>query len=145
MRNHSGLLDELRDLDGDMVSEVILPQLNVSRRMSNGLVNSYEKVNQQIICATSAGSKTSYAYEKLIDMFCDAIIHPKESFVIGLDYRIPAMHGLIDLNYVNKLRMSSAYDEATFAAEFLLLGTLKILRIAGISLESYFLQRELKN
>lgn len=119
LRNHSGLLDELRDLDGDMVSEVILPQLNVSRRMSNGLVNSYEKVNQQVICATSAGSKTSYAYEKLIDMFCDAIIHPKESFVIGLDYRIPAMHGLIDLNYVNKLRMSSAYDEATFAAEFL--------------------------
>jgi hypothetical protein len=119
LRNHSGLLDELRDLDGDMVSEVILPQLNVSRRMLNGLVNPYEKVNQQIICATSAGSKTSYAYEKLIDMFCDAIIHPKESFVIGLDYRIPAMHGLIDLNYVNKLRMSSAYDEATFAAEFL--------------------------
>ena len=119
LRNHSGLLDELRDLDGDMVSEVILPQLNVSRRMSNGLVNSYEKVNQQVICATSAGSKTSYAYEKLIDMFCDAIIHPKESFVIGLDYRIPAMHGLIDLNYVNKLRMSSAYDETTFAAEFL--------------------------
>lgn len=119
LRNHSGLLDELRDLDGDMVSEVILPQLNVSRRMLNGLVNSYEKVNQQVICATSAGSKTSYAYEKLIDMFCDAIIHPKESFVIGLDYRIPAMHGLIDLNYVNKLRMSSAYDEATFAAEFL--------------------------
>lgn len=119
LRNHSGLLDELRDLDGDMVSEVILPQLNVSRRMSNGLVNPYEKVNQQVICATSAGSKTSYAYEKLIDMFCDAIIHPKESFVIGLDYRIPAMHGLIDLNYVNKLRMSSAYDEATFAAEFL--------------------------
>lgn len=119
LRNHSGLLDELRDLDGDMVSEVILPQLNVSRRMSNGLVNPYEKVNQQVICATSAGSKTSYSYEKLIDMFCDAIIHPKESFVIGLDYRIPAMHGLIDLNYVNKLRMSSAYDEATFAAEFL--------------------------
>ena len=119
LRNHSGLLDELRDLDGDMVSEVILPQLNVSRRMLNGLVNPYEKVNQQVICATSAGSKTSYAYEKLIDMFCDAIIHPKESFVIGLDYRIPAMHGLIDLNYVNKLRMSSAYDEATFAAEFL--------------------------
>lgn len=119
LRNHSGLLDELRDLDGDMVSEVILPQLNVSRRMSNGLVNPYEKVNQQVICATSAGSKTSYAYEKLIDMFCDAIIHPKESFVIGLDYRIPAMHGLIDLNYVNKLRMSSAYDEAIFAAEFL--------------------------
>lgn len=56
-----GLLDELRDLDGNMVSEVILPQLNVSRRMSNGLVNPYEKVNQQVICATSAGSKTSYA------------------------------------------------------------------------------------
>ena len=119
LRNHSGLLDELRDLDGDMVSEVILPQLNVSRRMTNGLVNPYEKVNQQVICATSAGSKTSYAYEKLIDMFCEAIIHPKDAFVIGLDYRIPAMHGLIDGNYVKKLRLSSAYDEGTFAEEYL--------------------------
>lgn len=119
MRNHSGLIDEARDQDGDMISEVILPQLNVSRRMANGLVNPYEKINQQVIYATSAGTKSSFAYEALIDLFEQAIIDPKESFVIGLDYRIPAMHGLIDPKYVKKLKMSPSYNETTFAAEYM--------------------------
>lgn len=119
LRNHSGLLDEVRDLDGQMVSEVVLPQLNVSRRTALGVINPYEIVNQQAIFATSAGAKSSYAYEVLIDTFCNAIINPRTSFVMGLDYRIPALHGLIDGQYVQKLKLSSAYDEATFAAEYL--------------------------
>ena len=41
-----------------------------------------------MIYATSAGTKASYAYEALIDTFEKAIIDPKSSFCIGLDYRI---------------------------------------------------------
>jgi hypothetical protein len=37
--------------------------------MDNGLVNPYEKTNTQVIYATSAGTKSSYAYEALIDTF----------------------------------------------------------------------------
>lgn len=119
LRNHSGLIDESRDQDGDMISEVILPQLNVSRRMINGQINPYENINQQTIFATSAGSKSSYAYQKLIDIFEKSIIDPEHNFAIGFDYRLPAMHNLIDLNYVRELKMSPSYDESTFAAEYM--------------------------
>lgn len=119
IRTHATLIDEARDQDGDAINEIVLPQMNVSRRMDNGLVNPYEKTNTQVIYATSAGTKSSYAYEALIDTFEQAIIDPKSAFCIGLDYRIPAQHGLIDPVYVRNLKMSPSYNEVTFAAEYL--------------------------
>lgn len=102
-----------------MISEVVLPQMNVSRRMENGLVNPYEAINTQVIYATSAGTKASFAYQALIDVFEQAIIDPKSSFCIGFDYRIPVMHGLIDGKYVQSLKLSPSYNETTFAAEYM--------------------------
>ena len=119
LRTHATLIDEARDQDGDAIAEIILPQMNVSRRMANGLVNPYEKINTQVIYATSAGTKSSFAYEALIDTFEKAIIDPSRNFCIGLDYRIPAMHGLIDNNYVRNLKLSPSYNEQTFAAEYM--------------------------
>jgi len=45
LRTHATLIDEARDQDGDAIAEIVLPQMNVSRRMDNGLVNPYEKIN----------------------------------------------------------------------------------------------------
>lgn len=119
IRTHATLIDEARDQDGDAISEIILPQMNVSRRMSNGLVNPNEPINTQVIYATSAGTKSSFAYAALIDTFERSIIDPKSSFCIGLDYRIPAQHGLIDAKFVQGLKLSPSYNETTFAAEYL--------------------------
>lgn len=110
---------KVKDQDGNMISEVILPQMNVSRRMANGLVNPYEKINTQVIYATSAGAKSSFAYEALLDTFEGAIINPERFFAIGLDYRIPVLHGLIDGEHVKKLKLSPAYNEQTFASEYM--------------------------
>lgn len=93
--------------------------MNVSRRMVNGLVNPYENINTQVIYATSAGTKSSFAYEALLDTFEKAIIDPKHNFTIGLDYRIPVLHGLIDRKFVQNLKLSPSYDEQTFAAEYM--------------------------
>ena len=119
IRTHATLIDEVRDQDGDAIAEVIIPQMNVSRRMLNGLVNPYEKVNTQIIYATSAGMKSSFGYEKLIDVLEKSIIDPKHNFCMGLDYRIPVMHGLIDRQYVRELKMDPSYSEQTFASEYM--------------------------
>lgn len=107
------------DQDGDAIAEIILPQMNVSRRMENGLINQNESINTQVIYATSAGQKSSYAYAALIDVLEQSIISPKTSFCMGLDYRIPVLHGLIDKKYVQNLKLSPSYDEKTFAAEYL--------------------------
>lgn len=61
IRTHATLIDEARDQDGDAISEIVLPQMNVSRRTYNGTINPYEKINTQVIYATSAGTKASFA------------------------------------------------------------------------------------
>lgn len=110
---------KIKDHDGDAISEIILPQMNVSRRTVSGLVNNKEAINTQVIYATSAGTKSSFAYQALIDYFEESIIDPSRAFTMGLDYRIPMKHGLIDANHVKNLKMSPSYNEQTFAAEYL--------------------------
>lgn len=117
-RRHGGLLDELRDHDETLISEVVLPLLNVSRRLPDNTVNKNEP-NQQIMNATSAGVKMSYAYDRLVDTFEMSIIDPKNNFCFGCDYRIPMMHGLLAKDFVNKLKLSPSYNEESFAREYL--------------------------
>lgn len=113
-----GLLDEIRNADEEAINTIVLPLINVSRRLPDNTVNPKEP-NQQVICATSAGAKTSFAYDKLIDIFEKSIIDPKNAFCIGCDYRVPALHGLIDKNYLMDLKMSPSYNETAFATEYL--------------------------
>ena len=117
-RRHGGMIDEIRDGDEEMINSVVIPLVNVSRRLPNNTVNDNEP-NQQIIATTSAGSKTSFAYDRLIDTFENAIIDPKHAFMFGCDWRLPAMHGLIDKQYINKLKMSPSYNAESFATEYL--------------------------
>ena len=119
IRTHATLIDEARDQDGDAIAEIILPQMNVSRRTANGLVNNKEAINTQVIYATSAGMKSSFAYEALLDYFEESILDPSRAFTMGLDYRIPMMHGLIDAAHVKNLKMSPSYNEQTFASEYM--------------------------
>lgn len=118
LRREGGLLDELRDADGDEISQIVLPLLNVSRRLPNNTVNPKEP-NCQTLIMTSAGTKIHYSYDKLIEVFENSIISPQSSLAIGIDYRIPMMHGLLDRNFVNKLKLSPSYNAMTFAAEYL--------------------------
>ena len=117
-RRNGGLIDEIRDHDEVALNEIVLPLLNVSRRLPDNTVNDKEP-NQQTVFCTSAGNKISFAYDKLIDVFENAIIDPRNSFVMGCDYRVPVLHGLIDKNYINKLKSSPAYNEESFAREYL--------------------------
>ena len=129
-RRHGGLIDEIRDHDEVALNEIVLPLMNVSRRLPDNNINEKE-VNQQTIAMTSAGIKTSYAYDKLIDMFENAIIDPKGSFVFGCDYRVPVLHGLLDKKFINKLKMSPSYNEESFAREYMSIWS-------GSSNESWF-------
>ena len=129
-RRHGGLVDEVRDHEEQPINEIVLPLMNVSRRLPNNDVN-FKEPNQQRIFMTSAGVKTSFAYDLLIDTFESAIIDPDNAFCFGCDYRVPVMHGLLDGNYINKLKMSPSYNEESFAREYLSLWS-------GSSEESWF-------
>ena len=45
-RRHGGLVDEVRDHDGEQLNSIVLPLMNVSRKMANGEVN-FKEPNQQ--------------------------------------------------------------------------------------------------
>lgn len=125
-----GLLDELRDADGQEIQEVVLPLMNVARRLPDNTVNPKEP-NAQKLIMTSAGVKSSFAYDQLIDTFENSIINPEDSFCVGMDYRIPLMHGLTDKKFINSLKMSPSFNEASFATEYLSIWQ-------GSSAESWF-------
>ena len=116
-RRHGGLIDEVRDHEEGPINEVVLPLMNVSRRLPDNSVNEKEP-NQQRIFMTSAGVKTSFAYDLLVDDFIDCIIHPESTFVFGCDYRVPVLHSLLDKTYINKLKTSSSFSEDSFAREY---------------------------
>ena len=118
-RRFSGLLcDELRDQNGDEVNSILLPTLVISRRTANGLLNPYEKHQAQIF-TTSASSKSSYNYEKLLEIFEMSIIQPENHIIFGIDYRVPVKEGLIDFNYIQQMKLAPTYKEGDFAREFL--------------------------
>ena len=117
-RRHGGLIDEIKNHDETAINTIVLPLLNVSRRLPNNTVNEQEP-NQQVICATSAWQKTSFAYDRLIDNFEMSIMQPKNAFVFGCDYRIPVLHGLLPRDYVNTLKLSPSFNETSFATEYL--------------------------
>lgn len=136
-RRHGGLIDEIRDHEEAPINEIVLPLMNVSRRLPDNTVNEKEP-NQQVICMTSAGVKTSFAYDRLIDTFEKAIIEPDTTFCMGCDYRVPAMHGLVDKKFIKDLKMSPSYNEESFAREYLSLWS-------GASNDSWFKFDRLQN
>lgn len=117
-RRHGGLIDEVRDHDSEELNSVVIPLMNVSRRMLNGELNPHEPHQQQMYMS-SASVKGSYAYERLIELLELSIIRPKDAFVFGVDYRVPMMHGLLDEAFINEQRMSNTFKEDAFAREFL--------------------------
>ena len=96
---------------------IYLILMNVSRTLPDGHVNESEP-NAQQICMTSAGTKLSFAYDKLIDMFEMAIMRPESAFVFGCDYRVPVLHGLLSKKQIDDLRLSPSFNEDSFAREY---------------------------
>lgn len=129
-RRHGGLIDETRDHAEKPLNEIVLPLMNVSRPLPSGEPNPKEP-NQQVINMTSAGTKTSFAYSLLIDFFERSIIAPSSAFVMGFDFRLPVLHGLLTKDYVRKQQMAPSYNEESFLREY-------VSRWSGGSEESWF-------
>lgn len=115
-RRHNGLVDEVRDHDADALNDVVIPLMNVNRRMPNGLVNPYEPHQAQLYM-TSAAQKSTYAYSKMIELFEQEIINPKQAFVWGTSYQVPMIHGLISKQYLNEVRTAPTFSADSWARE----------------------------
>ncbi len=129
-RRGGGIIDEFRDHVPDDINSIVLPLLNVSRKMANGLLNENEP-HQVQIWITSASDKNSYAYDKTIELLEMAIINPNKFFIMGCDYRLPVECGLLPPDFINELKASQTFNEADFAREYM-------SRFVGMSSDSWF-------
>lgn len=129
-RRHAGILDEYRDQDADQLNEVVLPLLNVSRPMENGLLNPKEP-HQVQIWISSASEKNTFCYDKTIELLELAIINPSKAWIMGCDYRVPVKCGLLPRDFLNEIKQSPTFSESSFAKEYM-------SRFVGTSSDSWF-------
>lgn len=117
LRFHGGLLEECVTIPQDVLNEVLIPLMNVSRSV-NGEFKPEEVLNKSQIYITTAGFKNTFAYEKLIQILVNQIINPKEAFIMGGTWRVPVLEKLLDKNFVHDLKMDGTFNEASFNREY---------------------------
>lgn len=117
-RATGGLMEECILIDQTLLNEVIIPTMNVDRRLPDGTRHKEETVNKSQIYVTTAGWKSSFAYEKLIELVIKMVIEPDEAFVLGGTWRVPVLEGLLQRTFVNDLKTSGTYNDASFAREY---------------------------
>ena len=116
-RFNSGILEEIITMDPDILNEVIIPTMTVSRQI-DGRVDPQDRSNQSQVYITTAGYKNSFAYAKLIEILCKAVINPDNAFIMGGDWRLPVIEGLQPKTFLRDQKMSGTLNEAGFGREY---------------------------
>lgn len=117
-RRHGGVMEECVGIDGEILNEVILPIMNVSRTCADGVTRPKEVLNKSQIYITTAGYKSSFSYDKLIQILIWSLVSPKNAIVLGGSYRIPVLMGLLDAGFIRDLKMDGTFNEASFGREY---------------------------
>ena len=116
-RFHCGLMEECVSIDQEILNAVIIPTMNVDRRVKNEVTKG-EPVNKSQTYVTTAGYKGTFSYEKLLEILCRSVARPKENIILGGSWRTPVIEGLLDKDFVAELRMDGTFNEATFEREY---------------------------
>lgn len=117
-RKTGGLMEECILIDQTLLNEVIIPTMNVDRRLSSGDRVESETVNKSQIYVTTAGWKNSFAYQKLMQILIQSIIEPGEAIVLGGTWRVPVMEKLLKKSFIEELKLDGTYNDASFAREY---------------------------
>ena len=117
-RRHAGVLEECVSIDGDILSEVILPIMNVSRSAVDGHKDPEEALSQSQLYITTAGFKNTFPYAKLIQLLVWEIIEPHKSCVLGGTWRIPVLMGLQPKNFISEMKRDGTFNDTAFDREY---------------------------
>lgn len=117
-RRHGGALEECVGIDGEILNNVILPIMNVSRRCLDGTKHDEETLNKSQVYITTAGWKNTFPYQKLIQILVWEIVSPDRAMVLGGTYKIPVLMGLLERSFVNDLKMDGTFNDSSFGREY---------------------------
>ena len=117
-RRTGGLMEECVLIDQDALNEIIIPTTNVDRRLPDGSRIPEEVVNKSQIYITTAGYKNSFAYDKLIELLVESVLEPDKTMIMGGTWETPVTEGLLNEDFVEELKMSGTFNEASFEREY---------------------------
>jgi hypothetical protein len=111
------VIEECINVDQDILQQVLIPTLNVSRTI-NGEVDVLEKNNQSTVFVTTAGYKNSFSYANLLQFIAQMTVDPKNTIVISSDWRLPVANGLLPKNFVQEMKANGSFNEMSFEREY---------------------------
>lgn len=117
-RRHGGLIEEAVGVDGTILSEVIIPTMNISRMCMDGSMHPEEQLNKSQIYITTAGWKNTFPYQKLIQILVWSIINPDKAMVLGGTYKIPLLVKLLDKDFLQDIKDDGTYNDSSFDREY---------------------------
>ena len=117
-RATGGLMEECILIDQTLLNEVIIPTMNVSRICMDGSMHPEEPLNQSQIFITTAGWKSTYAYDKLIQFLVWMVTEPEKAFILGGTWRIPVLAGLQPRSFLADQQKDGTFNEASFDREY---------------------------
>ena len=117
-RKHGGLVEECVGVDGDILQEVIIPTMAISRRCMDGTTQPDETLSKSQVYVTTAGYKGTFPYAKLISFLVRMIVQPERCMVIGGTWRLPVEVGLQSKTFIQDQKDEGTYNEASFEREY---------------------------
>lgn len=117
-RRHAGVIEECVGVDGQILSEVIIPTMNISRMCMDGSIHPEEQLNKAQLYITTAGYKNTYPYDKLIQFLVWQIVKPEQAMIMGGTYKVPVLMKLLDKNFIKDLKMDGTFNESSFSREY---------------------------
>ena len=117
-RKHGGLVEECVGVDGQILQEVIIPTMAISRRAMDGTTQPDETLSKSQVFVTTAGYKGTFPYEKLISFLVRMVMQPDRCMVLGGTWRLPVEVGLQSKTFIQDQKDEGTFNEASFEREY---------------------------
>lgn len=117
-RRTGGTVEEVILVDKNALNEVIIPTMNVDRRLGDGTTDTKELINKSLTYITTAGYRDSFSYDKLKELFIQSVAEPENTIVLGNTYKVPIKEGLLNANFVQELKLQGTFSEDSFLREY---------------------------
>lgn len=117
-RRHGGVMEECVGIDDQILREVIIPVMAISRRAKDGTTREEEPLNKSQIYITTAGYKGTYPYDRLIGFLVRMVTQPDRCIVLGGTWRTPVAMGLQSRTFITDQKNEGTYNEASFEREY---------------------------
>ena len=117
-RRHGGVMEECVGIDDQILREVVIPVMAISRRAKDGTTVESEPLNKSQIYITTAGYKGTYPYDRLIGFLVRMVTQPDRCILLGGTWRTPVGMGLQSKTFITDQKNEGTYNEASFEREY---------------------------